>query len=312
MGRCSAGNGSGSVSALPRVAHVHERETRGGRFRQRAELQFQILLRLGGRDRSAGALMRHAIRRAPRAQALRAQGDEVEDQHFVGCQPRQAQQHLQRFERLQAAEHAGHGAEHAGLGAVADEAVARGFGPHAAQAGRAGVAAHQLQLAFVLIDAGEQHRLAGAQRHVVEQELGAEVVAAVEDQVVAAATSRSALPASSRSACASTRTSGLSARTRPAASAAFSLAAVGQRIPGLAMQVRGLEPVAIDDAESADAGAREVLQHRHAESAGADHQHRGRAQSCLARRRPLPAARSGASSQGAGSVRAALVMLRGA
>ena len=49
------------------------------------------------------------------------------------------------------------------------------------------------------------------------------------------------------------------------------------------MQVRGFEPVAIDDAEPADAGAREVLQHRHAEAAGADHQHRGGAQARLAR-----------------------------
>ena len=62
----------------------------------------------------------------------------------------------------------------------------------------------------------------------------------------------------------------------------FLAAAVGQRVPGLAMQVRGLEPVAVDDAEPADAGAGEVLQHRHTQSARADHQHRGGAQPRLA------------------------------
>ena len=64
-------------------------------------------------------------------------------------------------------------------------------------------------------------------------------------------------------------------------------AAVGERVPGLAMQVGGFEPVAVDDAEPADAGAGEILQHRHAESAGADHQHRGGAQARLALRPDL-------------------------
>ena len=62
----------------------------------------------------------------------------------------------------------------------------------------------------------------------------------------------------------------------------FLAAAVGERVPGLAMQVGRFEPVAVDDAEAADAGAGEVLQHRHAEAAGADHQHGCGAQSRLA------------------------------
>ena len=50
------------------------------------------------------------------------------------------------------------------------------------------------------------------------------------------------------------------------------------------MQVGRLEPVGVDDAEPADAGAGEVLQHRHAEAAGAHHQHGGGAQARLALR----------------------------
>ena len=66
---------------------------------------------------------------------------------------------------------------------------------------------------------------------------------------------------------------------------------------GLAMQVGGFEPVAVDDADAADAGAGEILQHRNAEAARADHEHRGGAQSRLALRRRLRSARSGASSR---------------
>ena len=62
----------------------------------------------------------------------------------------------------------------------------------------------------------------------------------------------------------------------------FLPAAIGQRIPGLAMQVRWLEPVGVDDAEPADARAGEILQHRHAEATGADDQHGSGAQSRLA------------------------------
>ena len=49
------------------------------------------------------------------------------------------------------------------------------------------------------------------------------------------------------------------------------------------MQVGGFEPVTVDDAETAHACAGEVLQHRNAQAAGADHQHRGGSQARLAR-----------------------------
>ena len=62
----------------------------------------------------------------------------------------------------------------------------------------------------------------------------------------------------------------------------FFAPAVGQRIPGLTMQVRWLEPIGVDDAEPAHARAGQVLQHRHAKPAGAHHQHRGAAQPGLA------------------------------
>ena len=95
---------------------------------------------------------------------------------------RQIQQQLQCLERLQAAEHAGHGTEDSGLGAVADEAVAGRFRPHAAQTGAAALRPHDLKLPLVLIHAGENDRLAQSHARVIQDELGREVVRAVDDR----------------------------------------------------------------------------------------------------------------------------------
>ena len=186
--------------------------------------------------------------------------------------PGQSQQQLEGLERLQAAEHSGHGTEHAGFGAIADEAVARGLGPHAAQAGGGVVAAHQLQLAFVLVHAREQHRLAGPQREVVEQELGGEVVAAVEDEIVARAQAFGVVGVESQRVRFHAHV-GIERSHTSRGERGFFLAALGQRIPGLAMQVGRFEAVGIDDAEAADTGTGEVLQHGNAEATRAHHQY---------------------------------------
>ena len=188
MGRCRPAAGSGSAA--------RSRESRTSTSVKPARCaasasEPNCTSRLAGRRQrrvrltAARCAAQSGARRARRRCVFRVTRSKIS----ISSAPRpgQAQQALERFERLQAAEHAGHRAEHAGFGAIADQPVARGFGPHAAQAGRCAVAAHQLQLAFVLVDAREQHRLAGAQRDVVEQELGGEVVAAVEDQVVTGA-----------------------------------------------------------------------------------------------------------------------------
>jgi hypothetical protein len=53
----------------------------------------------------------------------------------------------------------------------------------------------------------------------------------------------------------------------------FFLATLAQCVPGLAMEVRRIEPVGVDDAQAADPGAGEVLQHRNAEASRAHHEH---------------------------------------
>ena len=57
---------------------------------------------------------------------------------------------------------------------------------------------------------------------------------------------------------------------------------VGGREQDLALQVGELDDVVVDDADAADAGGGEVVQHRRAQPAGADDQHRAGAQLLLA------------------------------
>jgi hypothetical protein len=225
--------------------------------------------------------MRHAAAGATRAQSLRAQRDQIENQHLVLCQTGQAQQQLQRLERLQAAEYTGHRTQHAGLGAVADDSVTRGFRPHAAQAGRVSVAGDQLQLSLVLVDAGEQHRFAGVQCHIIEQELAAEIVGAVDHQVVTLHEPLG-IPGIEPQRVRVDAHFGIQRLYARRGQRRLFAATFGQRVPGLPMQVGGFEPVTVDDTETTHTCAGQVLQHRNTESTGAHHQHRGGPQARLA------------------------------
>ena len=267
------------------IAHVDQRETLLERGTHRREFHSRFsVVRVG--CWLLRTPMGDAVGGAARTQPLRAERDQVEDQHFIRCQPGKAQQQLERLECLQTAEHARNRPQHARLGAIAYQAITRGLGPYTSQTRRAVVATYQLQLAFVLIDAREQHRLAQAQRNIVQQELGGEVVAAVEDEIgtfgqccgvagIEPHGVRGHLNFGIERAHSLRRELGLG------------LAAVGQRVPGLAMQVGGLQMVRIHDGEPADTRARQVLQHRHAQPARTHHQHRRATQALLSRRTHL-------------------------
>jgi hypothetical protein len=96
----------------------------------------------------------------------------------------------------------------------------------------------------------------------------------------ASATRRAAFCGVRRSATASMR---IEAQERGARRLGLRLADVRHAVERLAVQVRLLDRVVIDDRETADAGAREILQHRAAEAARADHQHRGGGETRLPR-----------------------------
>ena len=191
--------------------------------------------------------------------------------------PGQVQQKLQCFERLQTAEDARHRTQHSRLGAVADNAVARGFGPDAAQTGTATVGPHHLQLAFILINAGEKHRISVGHGQVVQQELGCEIVGAVDDEV---GISQQCL---TRTRVESVHLRGYAnvriQRAEPrSGELRLRLAAICEGVQRLAMQVGRLQAIAIDDGQPADACAGKILQHRHTEPAGTDHCDMARAQ----------------------------------
>ena len=120
---------------------------------------------------------------ARRGKAPHALREQVDQHQFVLQLSRQVEQQLQHFHGLHLAEHRGHRAEHAGLDAIADEPVPRRLRPLAAEARSAAIGAHDLQLAFVLVDARKHGRHARAHGGVVHQELGGEIVGAVDDRV---------------------------------------------------------------------------------------------------------------------------------
>ena len=158
---------------------------------------------------------------ARRPQSPLAEIEQVHEQQFVAQLPRQAEQQLQHFHRLQAAEDGGHRSEHAGLAAIADQAIPRRLRPLAAEARTAIVRADDLELSFILIDARDHRRLAGAHRRIVDQELGREVVAAIDDDVRTGDQAVRARRRRSDRRARSTRIDGLKAASRAAATSAL-------------------------------------------------------------------------------------------
>ena len=73
--------------------------------------------------------------------------------------------------------------------------------------------------------------------------------------------------------CSTTLTSGLSASIAALADAVFGDADAVGGVDHLALQVRGVDDVVVDDADRADPGRREVERGRRTESAGAEQQH---------------------------------------
>ena len=100
--------------------------------------------------------------------------------------PRHRQQDLEREQCLHRTEGTRHGSEDSRFGAVADDAVRRRLGPQAAQTRMRRLRLVHLQLSLVLIDAREHRRPPRKHGCVVDEELGAKIVAAVDDDVVIA------------------------------------------------------------------------------------------------------------------------------
>ncbi len=115
---------------------------------------------------------------------------------------------------------------------------------------------------------------------VVDQIARREVIGAVEHDVVEPH-DFARVGRVKRTGNASTATCGLSARSRSAAAAAFVAPDVGRREYRLALQIRLVDRVVVDDADASDAGRGQIRKRRRAESARADDEHARRAQALL-------------------------------
>src|SRR5579863_5419813 len=110
---------------------------------------------------------------------------EIQQQQFAVELAGHPQENLDRQQRLQRTHGPGNRTQDPRFGTVAHHAVRDGIGPKAAQAGVALLRLVDLQLAFVLIDAGEDRRPLREYGGVVDQVLGAKIVAAIDHDVVA-------------------------------------------------------------------------------------------------------------------------------
>ncbi len=136
-------------------------------------------------------------------------------------------------------------------------------------------------MAFVLVDARQNGGLARGHAHIVDQELGAEVVRAIDHQVPAGDDVGGIL-------CVEAQAIGLYVdigieRAQPLGrELCLGLSYGGKTVQRLTVQVRGFQAVAIDDSDATDPCARQVAQHRNTQSSGTDHQDARRAQFRLA------------------------------
>ena len=170
--------------------------------------------------------------------------------------------------------------------AIAHHAVRGRIRPQAAQARLPALGLVDLQLALVLVDAREHGGTCCEHRRIVDEEFRAEIVAAVDHEIVGANQVE-------RIGFVEARHMGLDGhgrvdgRDRGARQLRLGQAGIGQRENGLTMQIARLEGVRIHDPEMPDSRARQILQHRAAEAAGADDEHAARGELRLAVRAHL-------------------------
>ena len=183
MGMCRAGVGVAANSSAVRTSMTSKcRSAAAASEGIRTSMSESSRVELAD-ERAAG---RAALGAARRLEFQAGEIHEIQEQQLALELARNGQQDLERQQRLQRAESAGHRTEHARFGAVADDAIGRRVGPQAAQAGVRRARLVDLQLPLVLIDAGEDGGPLGKHRGIVDQELGAEIVAAIDHDVVRA------------------------------------------------------------------------------------------------------------------------------
>ena len=182
----------------------------------------------------------------------------------------EAQQQLDGLDGLDRPDDAGQHAEHAGLGAAGGHLGRRRLGDHV-PVGRAVQRVEHRDHALEPEDRAVDHGDAELHRRVVHQVAGGKVAGAVEDQVVLAEDLEDvvvleALLVQHHVDERVDLVDRLPGRLR------LRLADVALPVDDLALQVRLVDRVEVDDAQRADAGRRQVQQRRRAEPACPHHQ----------------------------------------
>ena len=111
---------------------------------------------------------------------------EVEEQQLAFELAAHLQKDFQREQCLQRTERAGHGTQDARFRTIAHHAIGERIRPKAAQARIARLRFVDLELPFVLIHAGKHGGLLRQHGGIIDQILGAKIVAAVDHDVVTA------------------------------------------------------------------------------------------------------------------------------
>ena len=145
------------------------------------------------------------------------------------------------------------------------------------------------QLAEKTDDAGVHERRSEPDRGIVQQELRREAVGRVDDAIggaeerVGVARIDASLPRLDRG-------RGVARRERGRRRVHLGAAEVGGAVEELAMEIRKLDHVGIDEPKASDSGARQCLRGRAAERADADDRDRSRRAAAACPRRPRAAA----------------------
>jgi hypothetical protein len=217
-----------------------------------------------GAARGAPRVARDGHRQEPHGQ--RVDHEQPPDERLAG-----AEQQLERLGGLQHPDEAGEDAEHPALRAARHRALGRGGREEAAVARPAGRGEHA-HLPLEPVDAAVHVGDARRDARVVHGVARGEVVGAVDHEVVAGDEGRGV---GGREARAVGLDAHVGVEVAEAAGRRVELGAadVGRAVEHLAVQVAGVHPVVVDQAERADAGGREVERDRRTEPAGAHHQH---------------------------------------
>ncbi len=198
----------------------------------------------------------------------------------VGWRGRPAQD-LQGFRGLERTDDSGGGAKHAGLGAIGHDVRRRRFMKQAAITRRLSRPERQ-NLPLKTQNAAENERNAQKYGGIVRQELGPEIIGGFKDEVVAAQISGGVVRVQAVG-NGLDFDFGVQLDQMPGRRDGLGLTHISAAVEDLALEVREVETIIVDDADVTDPGGSQVQQCRRPEASGTDDKDPGRLETFLSR-----------------------------